>query len=376
MGIAKYHRAKVSFLFQINTSEAFVKHFPGFNLRCLIKWICLFLKKSRLKKFLIIRLSSIGDIVLTTPIIRCLKTQVEGAQVHYLTRKQFYPVLESNPYIDKIHTVSGKMDDVISELKQENFDLIIDLHKNLRTKKIKLKLKKANRTFNKINVRKWLIVNFKINSLPNVHIVDRYFQAVNVLGVTNDGQGLDYVIPEKDNIDISTLPESHQSGYIGWVVGGNHSTKIFPADKIIEVIAKIETPVVLLGGPGDVDTGNAIARAYPGKVYNACGVCNINQSASLVKNARMILTNDTGLMHIAAAFGKKLISFWGNTIPQFGMTPYMPGKELNSEIVEITDLPCRPCSKIGFSKCPKNHFKCMKDIQADQVVDLIDKFDS
>lgn len=324
-----------------------------------------------MKKILIIRLSSIGDIILTTPVIRGLKTQLPDAEIHYLTKEQFLPVLEANPYIDKIVTIRDKINEILPELKSESYDHIIDLHKNFRSKGIILGLKKPTSSFNKINVRKWLVVNLKINMLPQFHIVDRYFQAVERLGVQNDKKGLDYFIPAKDEIDIQNLPQQFQEGYVGWVIGGKHNTKIYPEAKIIEICQSINVPVILLGGAEDTDKGDQITKAVGDLVFNACGKFNINQSASLVKQADKIITNDTGLMHVAAAFKKEIISLWGNTIPEFGMYPYMPGFENNSHILEVKNLSCRPCSKIGFVKCPKKHFDCMEKIEIDEIIRLI-----
>src|SRR4051812_37393796 len=144
-------------------------------------------------KFLIIRFSSIGDIVLTTPVIRCLKQQVAGAEVHYLTKRGFKAVLENNPYIDKLHLLGDDLDETILQLQRENFDYIIDLHKNLRTLKVKRGLNKVKSvSFNKLNIQKWFLTAFKINMLPTVHIVDRYLQTIKKFGVENDGKGLDY----------------------------------------------------------------------------------------------------------------------------------------------------------------------------------------
>lgn len=324
-----------------------------------------------MKKFLIIRLSSIGDIVLTTPVVRCLKNQIADAEIHFVTRKQFFPVIEANPFIDKIIVIQDKIDAVIPALKAENYDCIIDLHKNFRSKGIRFKLKQKSTTFSKINIQKWLIVNFQIDRLPDVHIVDRYFEAVDILGVKNDNLGLDYFIPERDEIDLDTLPFNNNHDFIGWAIGGKHKTKIFPENKIIEVINEIEKPVVLIGGPEDSEKGERIKRLVGNRVFNACGKFNLNQSASLVRNASLILTNDTGLMHVAAAFRKKIISFWGNTIPQFGMYPYMPGDEMKSDIVEVNNLACRPCSKLGYNKCPKKHFDCMNRIEIKRILELL-----
>ncbi len=324
-----------------------------------------------MKKILIIRLSSIGDIVLTTPIIRCLKNQLPDASIHYLTKKQFQPILEANPFIDKIYTINDKIADVLPDLKNESYDHIVDLHKNFRSKGIVFNLKKPTTSFNKINIKKWLIVNLKINQLPSIHIVDRYFQAVKKLGVNNDGFGLDYFIPQKDEVDLKDLPQLFQEGYLGWVIGGMHFTKIFPEEKIVEICRKINKPIILLGGKNDFEKGESIKKSGGEKIFNACGKYSINQSASLVKQADKIITNDTGMMHIAAAFKKEIISLWGNTIPEFGMYPYMPGNENKSHIVEVKNLSCRPCSKIGFEKCPKKHFDCMEKIDVEKVNRLI-----
>jgi ADP-heptose:LPS heptosyltransferase len=256
-------------------------------------------------------------------------------------------------------------------LKNESFDHIVDLHKNFRSKGIIFNLRKPVASFSKVNFEKWLVVNLKINKLPPVHIVDRYFQAVEKFGAKNDGKGLDYFIPKKDEVDLKTLPQLFQNGYVGWVIGGKHNTKIYPEEKIIEICNAIGRPVILLGGPEDVEKGDRIVKATSDHIYYSCGKFSINQSASLVKQADKIITNDTGLMHIAAAFRKEIISLWGNTIPEFGMYPYMPGDENKSHILEVKNLSCRPCSKLGFEKCPKGHFDCMRKIEVDWLIGLI-----
>jgi ADP-heptose:LPS heptosyltransferase len=321
------------------------------------------------KKILIIRFSSIGDIVLTSPVVRCVKQQLD-CQLHFLAKKSFFPVLKSNPYIDKIHLLDGDFNELATELKKEKFDFIIDLHNNLRTKRIKWKLGIPSSAFPKLNLEKWLLVNFKINRMPEVHIVDRYFRAAEQLGVKNDMKGLDYFIPEEDEINLTALPESHRNGYIGFVIGGQHSTKKLPDEKIVSICSKLNMPIVLLGGKEDIPSGEKIA-SFTGreKVFNACGKFSLNQSASLVKQAAKIITHDTGLMHIAAAFKKDIVSVWGNTVPEFGMYPYLPGE--NSHIAEVRGLPCHPCSKIGYDKCPKKHFYCMKLIDEQEIVEKI-----
>ncbi|MFP4620940.1 MAG: glycosyltransferase family 9 protein [Bacteroidales bacterium] len=316
-------------------------------------------------KFLILRFSSIGDIVLTTPVVRGLKNQVDNAEVHFFTKPEYREMLESNPYIDKIHTLQHDLGKQLKELKYEFFDYIIDLHKNLRTKRIISRLGIIHFTFDKLNWKKWYYVNFKVNKLPDIHIVERYFEAVDVFDVANDHQGLDYFIPSRDEVNTSVFPHPFKEGYIAFAIGAKHNTKKLTTDKIISIIDKVRLPVALLGGPEDFKNGETIAGRFGDWVFNGCGRYSINQSASLVRQSRVVITHDTGLMHISAAFHKKIISIWGNTVPEFGMYPYMPHPE--STIFEVRGLSCRPCSKLGFRKCPKKHFKCILDIDDSAV---------
>lgn len=317
-------------------------------------------------KILIIRLSSIGDIVLTTPVIRCIKQQIKGAEVHFLTKASFESVLRSNPYIDQLHLFRGDLNATTRELKAEHFDYVIDLHKNLRTLRMKMRLGVKSSSFDKLNIEKWLLVNFKIDKMPAVHIVDRYLAAAAPLGVQNDGKGLDYFL-EKEHDLSSLLPPSHQK-YTGFVIGGQHATKRLPQEKIIAACKLVNAPIVLLGGKEDAARAEEICRGTGEYVFNGCGKFNLDQSAFLVKMADTIVTHDTGLMHIAAAFNKRIVSIWGNTVPEFGMYPY---KADHQKIIEVKGLPCRPCSKIGYPECPQKHFRCMYDTDLDQLKDFI-----
>ncbi len=312
-------------------------------------------------KILILRFSSIGDIILTSPVVRCLKQQLKNSEIHFLTKKSFVSVVQNNPNIDKVFSFEKDVDEILPELKKENYNWVIDLHHNLRSMQMKRALDKPSKSFNKLNIEKWLLVNLKINRLPNKHIVERYFETVAHIGVKNDLKGLNFFIDVKDEIDISSLPKEFSTGYIALVIGAKHNTKKLPTEKIISICKKINRPIVLIGGKEDMETGEKITSQIS-NIFNACGKYNLQQSASLIKQAEKVITHDTGMMHIAAAFQKNIISIWGNTVPEFGMYPYMPGNELNSQIVEVENLSCRPCSKIGFEKCPKGHFKCMNEI--------------
>jgi ADP-heptose:LPS heptosyltransferase len=314
-------------------------------------------------KFLVIRFSSIGDIVLTSPVVRCLKTQFPEAEVHFLTKKRNADLLQANPYIDKIQFLDRSFSATIHALKAENYDYIIDLHNNLRSLRVKMGLNVKSHTFNKLNFRKLLLTWFKLNLMPDRHIVDRYLETLRSFNIVNDGKGLGHFIAGEDEF---SLPESCKNGYVAVVLAGTYPTKRLPVEKYKKLIAESNLPFVLLGGKSERAMAANILDWNTGNVFDFTGKIRINQSASLVKNAKVVISNDTGLMHIAAAFHKKILSVWGNTTPELGMYPYLPGE--GSEILEVKGLSCRPCSKLGFNECPKKHFRCMNDIPEDRII--------
>ena len=329
-------------------------------------------------KLLVIRFSSIGDIVLTTPVLRVIKQQKPDTTVHYLTKASFRPLLANNPHIDKVFYLEDDLNSVIEELRKEKYDYVIDLHRNIRTAKVKSALKAKSYSYNKLNLRKWLLVNFKLNTMPDKSIVERYLETVKPLGIKNDGQGLDYFIPYT-KLKSTDIPMSHWAGYVACVIGGSYATKKLPVEKWKEFLSKMAYPVILLGGEEDREEGKEIASIDPIRIYNSCGKFSINESAYLIKHARLVVSNDTGLMHIAAAFQKTVFSLWGNTSPEMGMFPYFGNNNINivvsprSIILENKTLSCHPCSKIGYNRCPKRHFKCMNDLDMMALAQKVEK---
>ena len=326
------------------------------------------------KKILIVRFSSIGDIILTTPVVRCLKQQLPaGTQIHYLTKPAFKNILASNPYIDGVHTLQNSLSATAKALAVLKFDYLLDLHNNRRTWLLKMLLGIPSSSFGKLNLEKWLLTALKINRLPAVHIVQRYMApAVRNLGISDDGLGLDYFIPANETVNINEdfLPltkngnSPENSSFIAIAVGAAHVTKRVPPEKLIEICKKIHDPIILLGGKEDIATGAFIAQNAGPHVRSLCGQLTLNGSASVLKQARKVITPDTGLMHIAAAFNKPIAVVWGNTVPAFGMYPYCVAEW---QSFEVTNLSCRPCSKIGYNKCPKGHFNCMNLMAVDAI---------
>ena len=318
-------------------------------------------------KILLLRFSSIGDIVLTTPIIRCIKKQIPHAEVYYITKDKFTSLLQHNPYIDHLYGFAdGEESQAIQKLNGLSLDLVIDLHKNTRTKRIKSQLGILSYSFNKLNIQKWLFVNFKINLLPKKHIIDRYFDALVPLNVKNDNEGVDFF----------TSPNAHKSQaladlpqeYYTLAVGGTYATKQITAPLILALSKRLNRSVVLLGG-GTSDEQKAatvLSQTTSNSIINKVNKLTIEESAIAIKNSTGLFTGDTGLMHIASAYKVPIHTLWGNTHPDFGMYAYRPQNKLvyNHQV----PLNCNPCSKLGSDYCPRGHFKCMNLQNVEQIV--------
>lgn len=317
-----------------------------------------------MKKVLVIRFSSIGDLVLTTPVLRALHRQL-GAEVHLLTKPSFAGLMAPNPHIARIHTVRPERHGLIGELRAERFDLVVDLHKNLRSLRFRLALGRPAIAFDKLNLAKWLRVRLNVDILPPLHLVDRYFRALEPLGLVDDGEGLDHFIPAEAEVDPDEWLGVNHAPYAVAVLGAAHATKRIPPEKMAEILGVLPLPVLLVGGPEEREIGEALCRPpNPQPRVNLAGRLSLHQSASVIRQAAVVLSPDTGMMHIAAALRRPIVSVWGNTIPAFGMYPFYPRGMRPEQRFEVQGLSCRPCSKLGAPSCPKGHFRCMREQSA------------
>lgn len=330
-----------------------------------------FVPMSNVTRILVLRFSSIGDIVLTTPVLRALKTQLDGeVEIHFYTKQKFAHILEANPHVSYVHVMERTVQEALPDLLQIGFDYIIDLHNNIRSSVVKRRLKCLAFTFKKYNVEKWLWVNLGINRMPNVHIVDRYMDTLKAFGVKDDGKGLDYFIPQDTPYPI--LPEGFEDGFIAVSVGAMHVGKT-PGLSTLRLICQNKNRKILLLGSGKDDFARAdqIEKEFGGHVYNGVNVFSLHQSAQLLRDARLVITGDSGLMHMASAFGQKIISLWGCTVPGFGMYPYRPHPE--SVMIEPHGRKKRPCSKLG-NRCKygKDNL-CIDHLSSEEITNAIEK---
>ncbi len=312
-------------------------------------------------RLLFIRFSSIGDIVFTTPAIRAAKQQLPDVEIHFLTKASMKAVTEANPYIDYFHYFDKDLSATIEALKGVGFDYVIDLHKNFRTYKIKKALGVPALTYKKLSVQKFLLTKLHLNFMPQRHISERCVDTLASLGVVNDGKGLDYFIPAQVQLKASDIPTSHQAGYIALVIGASYATKKLPLKQLQDLCSQLKYPVILIGGKEDAAEGDRVAQIDVVKVYNACGKFNLHESALLVKNAKTVISHDTGFLYVACAYHKKTVAIWGATSPALQVEPYYPNDMSNMYYNAIVpNLSCQPCSNYGTKICPQGHFACMR----------------
>lgn len=323
------------------------------------------------KKILVIRLSSIGDIVLTSPIVRSLRGHFPEAEIHFLTKKAFVPLMQHNPHVDRVIAFEGDLKATIKGLKGEGYDFVLDLHHNIRSGMIRRRLGRPRSVYPKDRLATLLYTKLRIGRLPDRHVVDRYAVALREMGADLDGGGLEFYLPKEARVVAGQLIGRHFTQQpIAMALGGNFATKRWPREHFVELLQRLGRPVILLGGKAEKNDAEWIAGQLKQQVLVAAGEYDLLLSAALMERCAYAVTHDSGFMHIGVALGVRLYTLWGNTVPEFGFAPYRTDK---AKILEVKGLGCRPCSKLGYDKCPKGHFKCMVDMKAEFVLEAIER---
>jgi heptosyltransferase-2 len=321
-------------------------------------------------RILIIRFSSIGDILMTTPVIRAIRKKFPDANIHYLTKAKFKEAIEQHPDLNKVWLLEGKLAPILQELKEQSFDLILDLHDSIRSRLVRFQLGVPFRVYPKKAFQRWKYTKLKWGLPDPRHTVQKYLSTLQDWGIMDDGLGLDFPIrPEvllnvKEKIQDLGLLEGK---YLAIALGGSHETKKWPTDYYIRLLNSYPHKVVLLGGSAEILAGRAIQEAC-GQVINLTGKTTLEESGAWLKLSLGVVTHDTGLMHISAALQQKVLVIWGNTSPELGMYPWRT-PHYN---FENPSLSCRPCSHLGYTQCPKGHFLCMKTLTPEKLLYLLE----
>jgi len=322
---------------------------------------------SELSRILIIRLSSLGDILLTTPLIRTIKEKNPGIHIDFVVREKFAEALQNNPNLNEIFLYRNSKHEkevLFNSVQSKNYELVIDLQNNFRSREITRLIKCSVLRFDKNNIKKILLVHFKINLLKDTpQIPLRYAEAAGINEL--DNEGLDFY---SENIPNPKFEKNTK--YIGLCPGAKHFTKRWPKEYFIELGKKFESAgyrIVLFGGKEEIQICNDVHS----QLKNALNLSNTSllQVAADMKMCEAIYTNDSGLMHLASSVGVPIIAFFGSTVKEFGFFPY----KATSVVLENENLSCRPCTHIGRKSCPKIHFKCMLEIKPELAYSSLTK---
>lgn len=310
---------------------------------------------SLIKKILVIRLSSFGDIILAFPLLKKLREKFPGSEIHFLTKKNYAEVISLNRDVNKVVYLSGSLNETRAEVSKENYDLIIDIHKNFRSLFVSAFNTKKVRRYSKENFKKFLLVNIKVNLFKEIIPVYRKY-LLSIEEFLNDDD-YDFTISElifgKDRII--------QEDYIVISPASRHFTKTYPAEKFIEYIISLNDKRVILVGDNSSNDKKICDYIESGckNVLNLCGKLDMNELANVIYYSDYVICNDSAILHLSEALGKRVVALFGSTVKEFGFFPQL--KE--SKVLEVDNLKCRPCTHIGRESCPKGHFKCMKEIQ-------------
>ncbi|MEO6695739.1 MAG: glycosyltransferase family 9 protein [Ignavibacteria bacterium] len=308
-----------------------------------------------MKKILVIRLSSLGDIILSFPLLKKLKEKFPDAQVHFLTKKDYEEILKMNPDVDRIMLFNNSIKDLKNIIQNEKYDLVIDIHKNLRSIYLSRNNGKEILTYKKENLKKYFLVKFKINLFNQIiPVYQKYLLTIKKYSNEDDLKFSESkLLFSKDNIT--------DGKYIVVSPTSRHFTKTYPADGFIDYIIKLGNKKVILVGDNskkDLETC-AYIESKCINVMNLCGKLNMKSLANILYNSEYVICNDSAILHFSEAIGKRVVAIFGSTVKEFGFYPQLK----DSIVIENKNLKCRPCTHIGRESCPEKHFKCMLDLK-------------
>ncbi len=331
-----------------------------------------------IKSFLIIRLSSLGDILLTTPAIRCLRNNFPSARIDFLVKERYRELLEDNPHISSVISLPEPanwevLNEMMSSLRNQ-YDVVVDLHTSLRSFYLRNKLG-AEKVFRyrKHRAARWMLVNFKRDYYPkDFSIPQAYFEALAPLKVSPDGEGLEWqgALQRREKfLSIAGLEEPPELKPIALCPGASYPTKKWPQEYWVRLAEKLmltKRPLWIFGDKSDREVGQLLGALKPDKVVNFCDRLSIAESGAGLSHCHLAVTHDAGPSHMAAAVGTPVVAIFGSTVPRLGFRPY----RIPNRVAEV-ELSCRPCSHLGYNECPKAHFRCMKDLSVERVVELV-----
>ncbi len=328
------------------------------------------------RRILMIRLSSLGDIILTTPVLRLLRESWPAARIDFVLKTEFQEVLRAHPCVDRLVLVDTRepLRHTIRALRETHYDLVLDLHRTWRSVWLYHGSRARQRlAYRKYTLRRALLVHCKWNTLPyTASVPERYALPLRRLGVDRP-----LTQPEIYVDAGSTLAVEQYLADAGlhavprcWIAvapGARWKTKQWPVERFAsaaqELAARYDATIVMLGDRDDRAVAQAFRQHVTAPVIDTVGQLPLMQTAALLQQCRLLLCNDSGLMHMATALSVPVVAVFGPTVEAFGFYPFLAAAQVVSH-----PLACRPCTTKGANRCPRIHHDCMQRIVPEQVV--------
>jgi lipopolysaccharide heptosyltransferase II len=327
---------------------------------------------------LAVRFSSIGDVLLTTPLLRAIRRRHPSARLSVLTKHPYAPLLSHNPNVTRVLAVDSRrsLASLAGELRAGQYSHFLDLHDSVRTRALRLLVPGRWTTYPKHRLARTLLIHTKRNRYRDERpVAERYFAAARELDVAPDGKPADlFVAPEAER-EVSDwfagarLSPNH--GIIALAPGAAHATKRWPVEHWRTLLAQLTSAgflAVIVGGPEDTEVAASVAEPTGPQVMNVAGRFGLQGTGALLRRSLALVSADTGVMHMATAVGTPVVALFGPTVRQFGFFPYSD----RAEVVEL-GLGCRPCSSKGGPHCPLGHHRCLREITPGTVYQALNR---
>ncbi len=326
-------------------------------------------------RILAIRFSSIGDILLTTPLLRALRNRYGDAHLAFLTKEPFAPLLSANPRLNQVITLQAgeSLPALAGRLRRERFTHVLNLHGSLRTRGLRFLVPARWSGYRNHRLAREILIRTKRNLYPrDLPVPERYFDAARALDVRPDGEPPEFFLEESSRQQADNWIGGRFTGtspLIAVAPGAAHRTKQWPVEYWEDLVQRLTARgfnVVVVGGPDDRVLGDSVARRGGGAAANAAGSFGLQGTGALLARSHLLLSGDTGVMHMATGVNTPVIALFGPTVRAFGFFPYS-----RKAVVLERDLDCRPCTAWGTERCPLGHHRCLRDIPAAEVEEVV-----
>lgn len=326
-----------------------------------------------MKCLLLVRFSSIGDVLLTTPLVRALKARHPDVRLVFVTKRAMAPLVADNPHLSEVVALEPgeRVRSLARRLAALEPTRGLDLHGSLRTRALRLLVRCPWHGYSKRKFARGVLVSTKIDLYGTpVPVAERYFEAARGLDVRPDGAPPQFFLGPAATAWARQWLAGHGISDRPRAVlapGAAHFTKRWPLDRWRATAERLRDrgfSLVTVGGAEDHPLGEALAPF----AVNAAGRTSLQQTGALLAAARLVVSGDTGVMHMATGVATPVVALFGPTVRQFGFFPY----QARAEVLE-RPLDCRPCSVMGGARCPMGHHRCLVAIEPDDVVGAVER---